>query len=195
MNRINRNSFNSPSFTNIVKTSNYDKTGRSLPGLLVIPLFSLLMLFFTFGNADAQTKKGNPSGKWWSDKAESALVKAGTNRAELVKALNETNPGQREGMQFLIENMPEQDLKSLTATFLLDNLTMAYKGWQEAPWGITIPTDIFMNDILPYASVSEPRDNWRKRMAEISMPLIKGCKTPSEACKALNEQMFKFAES
>ncbi len=189
MNRLNRQSFNSPCATDAIALLHYDIFCRSI-AIGVLLTLSLLLLFF--GPLNAQTRQGKATGRWWSDVTESALVQAGTNRPELVKALTEANPGQRQGMQFLIENMPEQDLKSLTVDFLLDNLKMAYKGWQEAPWGITIPTDIFLNDILPYASVTEPRDNWRKRMAEISIPLIKGCKTPSEACKALNEQMFKL---
>lgn len=192
MTRFHRQIFNSYSATNIVKASNYGKTGRSVSGLMALSLLPLLLLLLTFGNANSHTKQGKSSAQWWSNAAESALSQAGTNRPELVKALNQTPRGQREAMQFLIENMPLWDLKSLTSEFLLDNLTMAYKGWQEAPWGITIPTDIFLNDVLPYASVSEPRDNWRKRMSEISLPLIKGCKTSSEACKALNEQIFKL---
>lgn len=189
MNRFKRPSFNSPPVTNAIALRYFDIFWRSIA---IVALLTLSLLLLAYGNVNSQTKKGRSSGRWWSDAAESALIQAGTNRPELVKALNEANSGQRQGIQFLIENMPEPDLKSLTANFLLDNLNMAYKGWQEAPWGITIPTDIFLNDILPYASVSEPRDNWRKRMSEISLPLIKGCKTPSEACKALNQQIFKL---
>ena len=154
MNRFNRPSFNSPSATKAVTMRYDDLLWRNI---VIGALLTLVLLLLFHGNVNSQTRQGKSSARWWSDAAESALVQAGTNRPELVKALNEANPGQRQGMQFLIENMPEQDLKSLTATFLRDNLTMAYKGWQEAPWGITIPTDIFLNDILPYASVTEPR--------------------------------------
>ena len=189
MNRFIRHSFNSPLAANAIASQTYNLFWRHL---VIGALLTLSLLLLSFGNTDAQNRQGKSSGQWWSASVESALVQSGTNRPELVKALNEANPGQRQGMQFLIENMPEQDLKSLTADFLLDNLRMAYKGWQEAPWGITIPTDIFLNDILPYASVSEPRDNWRKRLSEIALPLIKNCKSPSEACKALNSQIFKL---
>lgn len=192
MSRFNRLFFNSPSATNSVAANKYTRNYRSLSGLWSLTLLPFLLLLLICGNAISQPQHKNPAARWWSDATESALVQAGTNRPELVKALNLASRGQREGMQFLIENMPQWDLKALTSDFLMDNLAMAYKGWQEAPWGITIPTDIFLNDILPYASVTEPRDNWRKRLSVISLPLIKDCKTPSEACKALNEQIFKL---
>lgn len=192
MNRFNRLFFNCPPASNTVMINDCNNIHRSSSNFVVITFFAVFLLLFSNGNAISQPKQANPSARWWSDATESALVQAGTNRPELVKALNLASRGQREGMQFLIENMPQWDLKTLTSDFLIDNLKMAYKGWQEAPWGITIPTDIFLNDILPYASVTEPRDNWRKRLSGISLPLIKDCKTPSEACKALNEQIFKL---
>ncbi|MEI6678991.1 MAG: transglutaminase domain-containing protein [Mariniphaga sp.] len=192
MSLFNRLFFNSPPATSTVMVNDCNNIHRSSSNFVVITLFTVFLLLVSNGNVISQPKQANPSARWWSDATESALVQAGTNRPELIKALNLASRGQREGMQFLIENMPQWDLKTLTSDFLIDNLTMAYKGWQEAPWGITIPTDIFLNDILPYVSVSEPRDNWRKRISEISLPLIKGCKTPSEACKALNEQIFKL---
>lgn len=115
---------------------------------------------------------------------------AGTNRAELVKALEKIPATQREGMAFLIENMPRPDLESLSAGFLLDNVSLAYDAFTQAPWAARIPPAIFLNDVLAYASVNEPRDNWRKRLREISEPLIKDCKTPTEAAQALNQKIF-----
>ncbi|MCP4452833.1 MAG: hypothetical protein GY809_15335 [Planctomycetes bacterium] len=69
---------------------------------------------------------------------------------------------------------------------------MAYKAMQEVPWAKTIPSDIFLNDVLPYASVTESRDNWRKRLYDISLPLVAHCKTPAEAGQALNQRLFKL---
>ena len=189
MNLFKKQFFNSPAAIKAVTRRLNDLFGRNIG---IGTLLTLIFLFLVCVSANSQTKQRKSAAQWWSASVESALVQSGTNRPELEKALNQASPYQRQGMQFLIENMPEKDLKSLTSDFLLDNLSMAYKGWQEAPWGITIPTDIFLNDILPYASVSEPRDNWRKRLSEIALPLIKNCKTPSEACKVLNMEMFRL---
>ena len=95
-------------------------------------------------------------------------------------------------MQFLIANMPARDLQALSAGFLLDNLTMAYQGLEEAPWAKSIPPELFLNDVLPYASVTEQRDNWRRRLHEICRPLVKGCRTPGEAAQVVNQTLFKL---
>jgi hypothetical protein len=172
-----------------VATDTRDKMFKGFSGFAICFIIALLIL--TGANP---VSRANGAPRWWSDAAESALVRAGTNRRELVKALGLAPAEQREGMEFLIENMPERDLQSLSSNFLLDNLTMAYAAMEAAPWASEIPTDIFLNEVLPYASVSEPRDNWRQRLSEISLPLIKDCKTPAEACKVLNEQIFKLLD-
>jgi len=56
---------------------------------------------------------------WWSADVEEALTRAGRNRPELEKALNGVPAGQRKGMAFLVANMPERDLTSLKADFLI----------------------------------------------------------------------------
>src|SRR4051794_8400138 len=73
--------------------------------------------------------------KWWAEDVEQALAKAGDNRAELEKALTGVPKEQRKGMAFLVANMPEGDLKSLKADFLLSNTELAYKARNTVPWG------------------------------------------------------------
>ena len=62
---------------------------------------------------------------------DSALVKAGENAPELQKALAEAPAEEKEGMAFLISYMPERDLTTLTADFLLENNKYAYKARKE----------------------------------------------------------------
>lgn len=93
---------------------------------------------------------------------DSAFLKAGGNAGELRKAIEQSPLEQREGMAFLIAYMPERDLKELKAEFLLKNAEYAYKVRKEFPWGKTMPDSIFFNDVLPYASLNETRDNWRE---------------------------------
>src|SRR5262245_13129606 len=93
-------------------------------------------------------------------------------------------------MAFLVANMPDADLKSLKAEFLLTNTELAYKARKEVPWGKDIPEEVFLNDVLPYANVDEKRDAWRKEFFELCMPLVKDCKTPSEAAQKLNKELF-----
>lgn len=119
------------------------------------------------------------------------LSKAGTNRAALVAALDQTPPAQKPGMYFLLENMPTQDLQSLSAALLRDNVALAYEAKARFSWAKELPEDIFLNEVLPYASVNEPRDNWRRRLQELCVPLVKDCKTASEAAQVINQKLFR----
>jgi pimeloyl-ACP methyl ester carboxylesterase len=120
-----------------------------------------------------------------------ALMRAGANRAELIRALEQAPAEQARGMAFLIANMPEADLKSLKADFLLENVRLAYDARRQVPWGAKIPGDIFLNDVLPYANVDESRHPWRKELYDLCLPLVKDCKTPAEAAQRLNETIYK----
>ena len=57
---------------------------------------------------------------------DAAFEKAGANKAELEKALSEAPAEQKEGMAFLIAYMPERDLTTLSADFLLTNTRLSY---------------------------------------------------------------------
>ncbi len=128
---------------------------------------------------------------WWDKEVEQALKSAKGNRAELEKALTDVPKDQRKGMAFLVANMPDADLTSLKADFLLTNVELAYKARKETPWGKDVPEDIFLNDVLPYANVDEKRDAWRKEFYDLCMPMVKGCKTPTEAVQKMNVELFK----
>ena len=77
-----------------------------------------------------------------------ALSSAGANRAELERALKESTPEERPGMEFLIANMPESDRKVLKSDYLLENTRLAYRARRETPWGKSIPAELFLNDVL-----------------------------------------------
>ena len=128
---------------------------------------------------------------WWSDDAEQALGRAKDNRKELEKALTDVPKDQRKGMAFLIENMPDSDLTALKAEFLLTNVDLAYKARKELPWGKAVPEELFLNDVLPYANVDEKRDAWRKEFYDLCVPMVRDCKTPTEAVQKLNAELFK----
>ncbi len=121
-----------------------------------------------------------------------ALADAGTNRAEIVRALDEVPEAQREGLQFLVEQMPARDLTTLSASYLKENVSLAYAAFNKAPWRDRVPKEIFFNDILPYASVNESRDAWRRKLYDLAAPLVADCQTPSEAAQRLNQKLFKL---
>ena len=119
-----------------------------------------------------------------------ALSRAGANRPELERALAAAAPEQREGVRFLVENMPDRDLRSLSASYLLENTALAYEGMAAAPWKARVPRELFLNDVLPYASLTEPRDRSRRFLRQVAAPLVAGCTNPGEAALRLNEKLF-----
>ena len=90
-----------------------------------------------------------------------AMVTAGDNAKELQKALKDAPADQKEGVAFLISYMPERDAKALTADFLLENVSYAYKARAEFPWAKDVAKDILLNDVVAYVLLYEIREYWR----------------------------------
>lgn len=127
---------------------------------------------------------------WWPQTVNPPLNHAGTNRTELLRMLGSVPETQREGAIFLLLNMPVRDLRTLSATFLINTLSNAYQVVDEMPWGRQVPRDLFLNGILPYATLSEPREDWRARLHALCKPLVQKSRTASEAAQALNQNLF-----
>jgi transglutaminase-like putative cysteine protease/pimeloyl-ACP methyl ester carboxylesterase len=162
-------------------------------------MFRLTPLFLVLSGALAMTPQparaetpARPSAHWWPAAVERALVDADTNRAEIVQALNDVPEAQREALQFLVEQMPARDLRSLTAAYLKENVSLAWDAFQRAPWRDRVPKEIFFNDVLPYASLNESRDPWRRKLYDLAAPLVADCQTPSDAAQRLNQKLFKL---
>lgn len=121
---------------------------------------------------------------------QSALKNAGENRVQLEQALAQAPPDQQAGMKFLIENMPQGDLQSLSAEFLLENSRLTWQALRESAWADKIPQEIVFDALLPYANINERRDAWRKEFFEKFRPLVKDAKSPADAAARLNQQVF-----
>lgn len=148
-------------------------------------LLSSICLLWT--SAETRAATGQP---WWPETTAARLSAAGTNQTQLLDALNQVPEGRREGLRFLIENMPPQDLQSLSASFLLEDLGLAYEAWESAPWRSQLTPELFYNEILPYACFNETREPWRAKLRQICAPMVVGCKTPGEAAQVLNQKFF-----
>ncbi len=145
------------------------------------------MLFFLLGASPGLMGQGNP---WWSEMTATALANAGTNRHQIALALSESPTKQRNGLEFLLSNMPLSDLQILTSAFLLENLKLAHEMRQSSAWAKAVPEEIFLNDVLPYASINERRDDWRRSFRDMCLPLIKDCRSSGEAAQRINEKLF-----
>lgn len=150
----------------------------------------------TFAPAGDRSQAAPPATRRHADDVDldrlvtDALGRAGSNRGQLEQALRDVPPSQQESLRFLIAHMPQRDLESLSAAFLLENTDYAHKALAAAPWSTQIPHDVFLNDVLPYASVNERRDRWRKDFFEKCLPLVKEARTPGQAAVMLNQKIF-----
>lgn len=125
---------------------------------------------------------------------EKAIKKAGENGIELRSAMKECRGTELESkcIRFLILNMPDADLKVLKSDFLVENIRLAIAARNENEWAKSVPEDIFLNDVMPYASVSETRESWRKDFREKFKDLVRDCKTAGEAAQELNKNVFRI---
>eukprot|EP01084_Bolivina_argentea_P173204 299994_1 len=80
-----------------------------------------------------------------------------------------------ECMSFLLDNMPPRDVGNVLQPVLNETITYALLTKHHKPftqWTSDIPFDIFKNYVLPYATLSEARDNWRKYFYNTLLPIV-----------------------
>jgi len=96
----------------------------------------------------------------------------------------------RRAAYFLVDNMPALDRATLSSDFLMENLRLALEARKKFPWAKAVPERIFFNDVLPYASLDEPRDPWRAELLGVAGEIVRDCRTATEAAQALNRELF-----
>jgi hypothetical protein len=152
----------------------------------------LPMIFVVLVSCSANPFRGVPG--QYRELLEQALSNAGDNSGELEKALTEASRKEKEAVAFLISYMPERDLQSLTSEFILENVRYALKARNEFPWSRTLPDSIFLNEVLPYISLNERRDNWRADFYNRFSPLVRNCKDIREAIDSVNINIAALLE-
>ncbi len=127
---------------------------------------------------------------------EKRLALAGDNAGEIKAFVEAAREGYGEfgekAAVFLVEGMPESDLKSLKKDFLSENLDLALKAREQFGWTKELPEEVFLNEVVPYASLDETREAWRKEFYAQCAELVKECKTTTEAAQVLNKNFFNL---
>ena len=118
-----------------------------------------------------------------------SLERAGDNAAELKRALETIEPAFRADMEWLVSTMPEIDLKSLKADFLVKNVRLAEQARTKAPWGKDLPESMFRQYVLPYANVNERRDDWRQDFMDRFCAEAWKRTDPIEAVRWINDHL------
>ncbi len=115
------------------------------------------------------------------------LSKLSKDRAkEIDKAIRETPESEREGTAFLYAYMPQHDLDTISVALISKNVEYAYKARRANKWASDIPLELFYNDVLPYVSMDETREEWRELFYELFSPLVVESKNLFEAIDTIN---------
>lgn len=90
----------------------------------------------------------------------------------------------------LVAHMPQDDAKSLDSGFLIENLNLAFQARRQFPWASQVSEERFINDVLPYAVLDEPRYLWREDFIKLAAPIVAEARTADEAVQVLNQKLF-----
>lgn len=92
---------------------------------------------------------------------------------------------------FLAEHRPERD-DAIDPEVVLESIAVALRARETYPWATDLSDDLFLNDVLPYATLDEPRVLARKRVHDLAAGIVEGATTAEEAAQALNRELFKL---
>jgi len=92
---------------------------------------------------------------------------------------------------FLAEHRPERD-DAIDPEIVLESIAVALRARETYPWARDLSEDIFLNDVLPYATLDEPRAPVRERVHALAADIVKDATSAEEAAQALNRELFKL---
>lgn len=106
-------------------------------------------------------------------------------------AFAETSLTEAQARDFLVKHMPQSDKVLLNDKLLKNNIKYALKAKERFPWSKKIPQDIFLNDVLPYASLNERRDDWREDFYQRFSPIVTDAETIEQAVALISKNIQK----
>jgi poly(3-hydroxybutyrate) depolymerase len=132
-----------------------------------------------------------PESTWWDAQVAASLDRAPAQRPGWVHLLESCRPEQRAGLAYLVRDLPRRDLETMPPATLAANVALAYRARGEVPWGAGLPEDVFLDSVLPHASVTEPRESMRAEFHDRYLPMVKDCQSPGPAALRLNRALFR----
>lgn len=91
--------------------------------------------------------------------------------------------------RFLADNRPPGD-EDLSLELLEENLFLALAAREVFPWGASVPEELFLNDVLPYAVLDETRERWRPEMFARVVPIVMDAASMEDAAQRINAELF-----
>ncbi len=115
-----------------------------------------------------------------------AAFEASPRGAELSALLRETPRAERAAMAYLLCWMPAGDRDTMSTALLRENVEYACRARTRFAWTKGLPDSIFLNEVLPYASIDEVRDAWRADFYARFAPRVEGCRDMRAAIDTVN---------
>jgi len=78
----------------------------------------------------------------------------------------------------------DDDLKTITSEFLIENIDCAFRAWRERPWAAELSFEAFREWVLPYRCSNEPLNSWRPACMERYVDLPKTMTAPGDIKEA-----------
>lgn len=122
---------------------------------------------------------------------DASLARVPARQSAWKELIAKTPAEEKESVIYLLTYMPIGDLENLPTEKVAEAARLARIARNASPWAKKIPKAIFLNDVVPYASVTEPRQSMRAEFQKRYLPLVKSAKTPGEAALLINETLFK----
>jgi len=91
--------------------------------------------------------------------------------------------------RFLLLTMPRVDWEQLPPALVAENIREALAARRAQPWAATVPWPLFLNDVLPYACLDEPREPWRADFRRRFGAMVQAAKTRDEAARIVNARI------
>ena len=94
-----------------------------------------------------------------------------------------------EALAFLKEHLPAQDRDTgITDAYLKRNVDLALEARNATDFASAVPWELFLNDVLPYRALTEPRDDWRRTLRRWNAPLVASAPNASAVVEILNNR-------
>ncbi|RKX25656.1 MAG: hypothetical protein DRP45_05390 [Candidatus Zixiibacteriota bacterium] len=77
-----------------------------------------------------------------------------------------------------------EDIVTISADYLIDQIDWAFRAWQEKPWAANLSFEQFCDYVLPYRGSGEPLESWREYFWEKYQGIEDSMETPSDPVEA-----------
>jgi len=78
----------------------------------------------------------------------------------------------------------KKDIETVSADYLIENIDLAFKAWQEKPWAKNMTFATFCEYILPYRANKEPVERWRAACEVETKTIVAEMKDPQDPKEA-----------